>query len=192
MHAAPTPAAPPRPMRQSLVDLFDYLDNLTERASIPELRRLLGGLDDVTLDDFADHVRFGADRYQRNLVRSGPMYHALILCWRSGQRSPIHDHAKSTCGLRVLKGVSTETTFERTPSGVLKAVASADAPEGHVCASQDDDTHQISNLQAPGQDLITLHIYSPALVRMSTYSLTDGSVTEYTPVIFEHIHGSGI
>ncbi len=33
--------------------------------------------------------------------------------------------------------------------------------------------HQISNLQAGAADLVTLHIYSPPLVRMGTYSLTD-------------------
>ncbi len=45
---------------------------------------------------------------------------------------------------------------------------------GHVCASQDDDTHQVSNLQSQGQNLVTLHIYSPPLRAMQKFSITGG------------------
>ncbi len=174
-----------------LEELFEYLDGLSERASIPDLRRLLANLD-ITPEDVADHIEFCEDRYMRNLVREGPLYHALVMCWRSGQRSPIHNHAQSTCGMRVLGGVLTETIFERTPCGQLKPVSSVDRTRGQVSVSQDADTHQVSNLQAPGEDLITLHIYSPPLLRMQTFSLTDSTVGEYRPIITEHIHGSGI
>jgi len=37
-----------------------------------------------------------------------------------------------------------------------------------------------------------LHIYSPPLLRMKTYSLTDRSIGEYVPEIFQHCFGSGI
>jgi cysteine dioxygenase len=42
-------------------------------------------------------------------------------------------------------------------------------PEGYVCAAEDADIHQVVNMQAPGQDLITLHIYSTPIVKMNTY-----------------------
>ncbi|MCG8409132.1 MAG: cysteine dioxygenase family protein [Phycisphaerales bacterium] len=172
-------------------ELIDYLDGLTERATVPDLLEKLAALD-ITLDTVADYAQFSDEQYARNLVREGPWYHLLVLCWRSGQRSPIHNHAGSTCGVRVLSGVCTETTFEQTPSGFLKAVASTDLACGQVSASQDSDTHQVSNLQAHGHDLVTLHIYSPPLLRMDTFSLIDGSVGEFRPVITEHIHGCGI
>ena len=35
------------------------------------------------------------------------------------------------------------------------------------------DLHQISNLQANQAELVTLHVYSPPLLWMGTYSLTD-------------------
>jgi len=176
---------------ERLDTLLEYLDGLTARASVEELSARLSALD-VDLDDVADYVHFAPDRYMRNLMRSGSFYHLLVLCWRSGQRSPIHNHAASTCGVRVLRGTATETLFARTPSGLLKAVGSRDLVRGQVAASQDSDTHQVSNLQAPGEDLITLHIYSPPLLRMETFSLTDGTVGEFCPEIIEHIHGSGI
>ncbi len=175
-----------------LEPLFRYLDALSARPPLADLRKRLEDLDGLTFPEVAESAQFSNDRYMRNLIRERPHYHALLLCWRSGQRSPIHNHANSVCGLRVITGVCTETIFEHTPSGLLKAVSSRDFSPGFVAASQDGDTHQVSNLQSPGIDLVTLHIYAPPLLRMATFSLTDRTVGEFRPFIDEHIHGSGI
>ena len=114
-----------------------------------------------------------------------------MLCWRSGQRSPIHDHAGSSCGVRVLRGTLTETLFEFAPNGHVKATFSRDLPEGAVCGSEDADMHQVSNLQAGDADLVTLHVYTPPLRLMHTFSLTDLSRgTE--PMFLEFSDAAGI
>ncbi len=176
---------------EALAPLVRYLDRLTRRASIDELRRHLGALD-VSLDDVAEYLVFSPDRYTRNLYRAGPWYHLLVICWRSGQRSPIHNHAQSTCGMKVLTGTATETVFEPTPCGLMKPVSSTDLAPGTVVATQDSDVHQISNLQSAGTDLVTLHLYSPPLLRMETFSLTSAEIGEYRPINLEHTDGSGI
>jgi len=174
-----------------LARLLERLDALRSRATIEQLTEWLGETD-LTTSDVAHYVRFGERNYLRNQVRGGEWYHLLVICWRSGQRSPIHNHAASTCGLKVLTGVATETKFAFTPCGLIKAVSSADMGTGEIVASQDADIHQVSNLQPAGQDLITLHIYSPPLLRMDTYSLTDGLIREYMPIIHEYTMGGGI
>jgi cysteine dioxygenase len=75
--------------------------------------------------------------------------------------------------VRVLRGTLTETTFEMTPNGHVKAVGSRDVEEGGLVGSEDSDIHQVSNLQAGDADLVTLHVYSPPLTRMGTYTLYD-------------------
>lgn len=189
----PSNVSIPQPtfMNPSLSPLMDYLDGLTCQADIDGLHTVLASLD-IGAEDLADHARFSEKRYVRNLVRGAPLYHLLVLCWRSGQRSPIHNHAGSTCGVRVLRGVATETRFDRTPSGLLKPTGSFDLMAGQSIAGADDMTHQVSNLQAAGEDLITLHVYSPPLLRMETFSLTDGAVGEHLVDTREHIHGCGI
>ena len=182
-------SAPPK--IDKLAPLLDYLDALTERAPVTELAARLKALD-ITLDDVAEFIRFDDAQYQRNLVSEARWYHLLVLCWRSGQRSPIHNHAGSTCGMRILHGVGTETVFKTTPCTLVKAVSSADLPEGTVGATQDRDIHQFSNLQAPGTDLVTLHIYSPPLLRMDTYSLTEPTIGEFRPMVHELTSGAGI
>jgi cysteine dioxygenase len=108
-----------------------------------------------------------------SLVRSAPNYHAWVLCWKNGQRSPIHNHSGSACVLRVLRGTLTETLFEMAPNGHVKASFSRDIAEGSLIGSEDTDIHQVSNLQAEDADLVTLHVYTPPLTRMETYSLYD-------------------
>lgn len=180
----------PRPVPPRLQPLVDYLDSLDRRASLGRLGELLRA-SQATLDDVKDFVRFEPTNYQRNLVAIGPWYEILVICWRSGQRSPIHNHAQSTCGLKVLRGTCSETLFAHSPCGQVVALSTNEKHAGEVCASEDDDTHQVSNLQEPGHDLVTLHIYSPPLRAMKKFSITGGE-SEWRPPVFEFSHGAGI
>lgn len=175
----------------SMQSFLGWMDDHEARVPLAELVEALRRLR-VTYNDVRHVARFSAQRYQRNLLHSGPGYHALILCWRNGQRSPIHDHRGSSCGVRVLLGDATETKFDRAPNGLYIPTATRTLHEGEVCGSQDSDVHQVSNLQPNGKDLVTLHVYSPPLLNMRTYSLTDSSVGEYEDPILELVDGGGI
>ena len=179
--------APPHVLRP----LIEYLDGLHERASLERLKSLLAETR-VTLEDLREFVVFDDEHYRRNLVSIGPWYEILVICWKSGQRSPIHNHAKSTCGLKVLAGVCTETVFDYSPCGQVVALHSASLTAGHITASQDTDTHQVSNLQPAGENLVTLHIYSPPLRSMQKFSITGNLVDEWRPPVTEFLQGAGI
>ena len=159
-------------MTDDLQAMYRYLDTLTAR---PDLLRLLEELSrfEIDLDDLSEHVHFAENGYKRNLVRSAPNYHTRVLCWKNGQRSPIHDHSGSACVVRVLRGTLTETLFEMAPNGHVKASFSRDIAEGSLIGSEDTDIHQVSNLQAEDADLVTLHVYTPPLNRTNTFSLYD-------------------
>ena len=177
-------------MPQTLSELLTSLDYYSDRIPLVELTRRLEDLL-IEPDDVRQYLVFGHDHYRRNLMHAAAAYHALILCWRAGQRSPIHDHRGSSCAVRVLKGVATESQFERTKDGLVYPTLTRRLAAGSVCASQDDDTHQMSNLQS-GLDLVTMHIYSPPLLVMGQYSLTDPVVGEFADPIFEFALGGGI
>ena len=181
---------PLHPVRSALGTLLQELDAWRERIPLPELLRAVGALD-IAPDDIGPFVAFGDQTYRRNIVHTGPAYQALLLCWRHGQRSPIHDHSGSSCALRVVQGTALETLFARAANRMIYAVSSREMKPGFVCASQDDDIHQVSNLADAGGDLITLHIYSPPLLRMGTYSLFDASVTSFLDPVFESVLGDG-
>ncbi len=131
----------------------------------------------VAIGDLVPFARFDERRYRRRSLHRGPAYEALLLCWRAGQRSPIHDHRGSRCAFRVMEGTSAESVFERSDAGLIYPATTREHPQGFVCAAEDEDIHQVSNLQL-SEDLVTLHVYSPPLRTMNTYSLTDSCVLE--------------
>ena len=157
-------------MARDLDDLFAYLDALQGRAPLDELKNVLARCE-VEFEDVARFVRFSERCYQRIPLRGGDWFQAWVMCWRNGQRSPIHDHKGSSCGVRVLQGALTETLFEFAPNGHVKPLFSRDVLPGGVIGGEDGDLHQVSNLQAGAADLVTLHVYSPPLVYMGTYDL---------------------
>lgn len=73
-------------------------------------------------------ITFCFHSYTRNLVDDGGErghYNLLILCWNPGKGSPIHDHAESSCFLKVLDGKLKETKYEVPQGGQLRVKDSA-------------------------------------------------------------------
>lgn len=178
-------------MDTAIENLFAPLQRPTARLTLDELRHWLEEVP-IDVEDVRPWVRFSSQRYQRNLIHGGPAFHALVLCWRNGQRSPIHDHRGSACAVRVLQGVATETIFQRSANGLVFPTHSHELPVGAMMASEDEDIHQVSNLQPRGADLVTLHVYSPPLLVMGSYSLTEGRVLDFVDPIHEFWQGGGI
>jgi len=179
------------PLPPRLQPLVAYLDGLDARAPIERVRTLLE-VSAVILNDVREFVVFTSSHYRRNLVSIGPWHEILVICWQSGQRRPIHNHAASTGGLKVLGGVCTETIFDHSPCGHVVALSSQHLRASYVCASQDADTHQVSNFQTEDQNLVTLHIYSPPLRSMKKFSITGPSAEDWRPPVFEFSQGAGI
>lgn len=178
---------------KSLATFLDELDEHVDRIPLGTLEAALRDLA-LTRADVAHFVKFSDQGYRRNLMHEGHAYQALVLCWKPGQRSPIHDHRGSSCGVKVIEGVAVETVFERTKTGMVYATVSHAHVAGSVCATQDADIHQVSNLSDDGGALVTLHVYSPPLLTMGTYSLYDTSVGEFTDPVFQDLllDGAGI
>lgn len=157
--------------------LFKYLDSLNAPADLAALTILLKNLD-ITRKDIEGVCNFVEDDYKRTILKDSRWYEVVCICWRSGQRTPIHDHKGASCAFRVIEGIATETLFEKSPSGFVYPTASNHQPAGYIAASNEADIHQVANTQPPGTDLINLHIYSPLLRDFNIYSLDTRSVND--------------
>ncbi len=160
-----------------LAGLVAYLDSLDGRADLNVLAKMLSGLE-LKRSDIAPACVFGARGYRRNTIRKSEWFELLALCWRSGDRTPIHDHAGVSCAFRIVEGEGTEIRFRRTPSGLICPTESVAMHPGYVCAAADADIHEVANMQAPGTDLITLHIYSPPIRKMNVYEFASPAPVE--------------
>ncbi|MFG0283632.1 MAG: cysteine dioxygenase [Phycisphaerales bacterium JB039] len=171
------PIANPKQACPKLAPLIEYLEGLEARADLKVLERLLREVE-VTRADIGPACSFGVKAYKRNSISRGQWHELVALCWRSGDVTPIHDHEGSSCAFKVIEGDGTEIRFKRTPSGLVCPDTVNDMPEGYLCSADDADIHQVANMQAPGTDLITLHIYSPPIVSMRTYRFSCRSPVE--------------
>jgi len=151
--------------------LVEYLDRLDARACLSKLTELLT-LANVCREDIAPSCVFGPKGYRRNTIKRTEWYELLALCWRSGDRTPIHDHQGVSCAFKVVEGTGTEIRFANTPSGLICPAKTVEMSPGYICAADDADIHEVANMQAPGTDLITLHIYSPPIKNMNVYEIT--------------------
>ena len=153
-----------------LSGLVERLSRMGGPPAFGELGALLGGVE-VTAEELRPYVSFKEGTYARHRVHLGEHAELLVLCWRPGQRTPIHDHAGSYGAVRVLRGVMWETIFEMEDGEGLVYESSREWTPGHVTGADVPDIHQLGNPDVSGQDLVTLHLYAPPLTSLNVYKV---------------------
>ena len=148
-------------MLRGLVQLIRHMDGLSGPEHVDVIERLLRAAD-VSRQDMLVACKFNDQHYARNVLAKSPWYQLIVICWRYGQSSPIHDHGRSACGVRVVDGVATERRYEPDPGGEIVFRDKRTFRAGEVCTTSESDIHVITN-QEPDAELVTLHLYTPPL-----------------------------
>jgi predicted metal-dependent enzyme (double-stranded beta helix superfamily) len=136
-------------------------------------------------DLIGNRIAFARDTYSRNLVCRTPFFELLVLCWRPGQESTIHDHAGSLNAIGVRSGELTSRLFLPaegvTPGSGPVEMTSEDrlGPDDDPIGVDRGGIHQLAN--ASRVDLVTVHVYAPALMDLNVYSTTS-PVVEQRPL----------
>ena len=141
-------------------------------------------------EELRPYIGFRPGTYARHLVVRGEYAEALVLCWLPGQKTPIHDHNGSVGGVRICSGVLWETMFTLDQTKTLRYHSSREWSHGCVTGADVPDIHLLGNPDVSGQDLITMHIYSPPLGVLNTYKVGASEVGHYSPNDF--MDGAGI
>ena len=167
--------------------IFETSRTGTQTMPCDQFRALALRLD---LDDalVGAHVRFCDDHYARNLICRTTQFELLVLCWKPGQASTIHDHAGSLNVTRVYSGDLTSRSFRRRDGGhgvaTVGGAATGELPRGPVDLVDEQvlagagaawvdrgEIHQLGNWSREG--LITVHFYAPPLVDIVVYSTAE-------------------
>ena len=162
---------------QSLVSLLESLD----RA--PELAQIYKWLEkaEISNSDLQPYLGFKEGNYWRHRVCRNEFVEMLVLCWRPGQRTPIHDHNGSHGGVKVCQGLLWETTFSYDPVAGLEYKSAREHALGAVTGSDVPDIHQLGNPDVSERDLVTLHVYAPPLGVLHTYKPGSATIDLYIP-----------
>jgi len=164
----------------SFTDLAKALSAQQTVPSLPELYALVKRTR-ISANELQPYLGFKAGNYCRHRVMRNDSVEMLVLCWKPGQRTPIHDHNGSHGAVFVHEGILWETTFDYDTETGLAYKAHRELRAGGLTGSELPDIHQIGNPDVSGQDLITIHVYAPPLGVLKTYKLGSSTIDLYTP-----------
>lgn len=154
----------------SLSDLAAALSGLQTPPTFAELQSLLDRAE-VGDAELRPYVKFRPGTYVRTRVLRNEHAELLVLCWKPGHYTSIHDHNGSYSVIRVLRGRMRETLYDFDPTrGLCEGESHAWEP-GHVTVADIPDIHRIGNADGGGEDLVTLHCYSPPFDVIRTYKV---------------------
>jgi cysteine dioxygenase len=117
---------------------------------------------------YEEHIEFDSLTYKKKCLKRTKDYEVVLICWRKGQQTAIHDHPDGGCWMRVVQGALQEITYT-TPN--LEEVGERILGPGDVgfqCGST--VVHCIQALE----DTVSLHVYYPPGYVARKYSLLDG------------------
>ena len=153
----------------NLISAIEELKHRAREMKLPDLRRFISNLKPKR-SEIEPYILFSENRYARNLVYKSADFECLVLCWRPGQRSPIHDHGNSICAVYAMDGILSADNYLKTANGHIRADYSEDFKPNSVLTIQTTEIHQVSNLQ-DSSDLISIHFYLGPLEKSYLYSV---------------------
>ena len=132
-------------------------------------------IDNIKNDLFKNMKKFPIQTtpfgYDRRCLYRNEKYEILCLVWESCAESPIHNHAKNGCVMKLLKGELIEELFDLKGKEV-KSICSR-CVDPMMKSQYIDNTmgvHKISNLTE--SKTYSLHIYSPPRHKVTLYEET--------------------
>ncbi|QDU35994.1 Cysteine dioxygenase [Maioricimonas rarisocia] len=147
--------------------------------SVPDLQRVLGEirrpLDEDELRQLAErirldrsawepHVQYRSDRFCYRTIYASAWFEVNVIGWRGGQQSSVHDHHGTACCVLVLDGVMTNIDYTSGGDGDLCETGRIQLQPGEILCRSDQAIHCCGNVDPAGDDLATLHLYSPPLL----------------------------
>jgi len=136
---------------RTLTKLFNHLETKLKNTT---LFNLFGSIN-YKGDDWKNHINFSDFNYQRKLVHQGEQVEILILSWKKGQKTKIHDHSENGCVLSVLQGKLKE---QRYCNETLNTMHKTEVSIGNY--NYIDNSRYYHDIEAL-EDSVSLHIYSP-------------------------------
>ena len=177
-----TPVSTTLPDGSSLTfsELIDLLSSQTTAPTLEQLHDWVSSVEILDLD-LEPYIGFKEGNYWRHRVCRNDAVEMLVICWRPGQQTPIHDHNGSHGVVKVQKGLMWESIFTYQEDKGLSYDTGRECSVGTITGAEIPDIHRLGNPEDSGQDLITIHVYAPPLGVLKTYKVGSSQIDLYTP-----------
>ena len=82
----------------------------------------------------------------------------------------------------MIRGEAIEIGFAPSDMGPIIPTGSHKVSSGEITVSAEDDMHLVANYSSTGEDLVTLHCYSPPLESMRVFGEEETFFSRYSSV----------
>lgn len=125
--------------------------------------------------EIKDYIKFINKSYARHLVYKDSNFELLFLCWKPGQKAPIHGHEGEKCWMRVEEGALCFTNYNLISTDPLK-LDMIDRTKGEAgYLDGPADVHSVENIY--DENSISLHIYAKPYGSCDIYNTDSGLVS---------------
>ena len=139
---------------KNLVKTLESLEEFTPESVHEVVSECDIGVED--LKNWIDYDYPVSDSYGRKMVHDGGFFEVMVMCWRPGDYSAIHDHGKAEFGAVKLFGDAEHASFE-LEKGRLTTIARERNESGTTLKVTASLIHQMGN---PGEkNFFSLHVY---------------------------------
>jgi len=113
----------------------------------------------IPVSDFLKSSSFSKEKYTRITLFENEHYELKLLCWESGQQTPIHDHGGEECWVKFIKGCFHETIYKVSENERIELINQVEPQEGQTTYMIDFfGFHRLKN---NGRDRgMSLHLYA--------------------------------
>lgn len=156
-------------MIRSLSKLIESLETNPENVRFVPEGMLL---DPSEFDSYA----YWHDRaYTRNCITRSGSYELLLMCWESGQGTPIHNHGGEECWVYIIQGELMEYVYERQTDGSFSVRnQSANAQASMSYMNDEMGWHSMRNTSDSRS--MSLHLYSKPISSCQVFNEQTGQL----------------
>lgn len=115
-------------------------------------------------EDWKEYVKLSDNTYVKNLVCKNIFFEIFILSWNSNQKSPIHNHAKNGCLMKILYGKLEQELYSKNVKLIEKQIVDT---SNISYIDNNIGLHSINNNN--NKPAVSLHIYSPPNYKTQVY-----------------------
>ncbi|WP_223267211.1 cysteine dioxygenase [Polaribacter sp. IC073] len=118
---------------------------------------------------FKTYASWSNNCYTRNCIVDSEKFELILICWREGDQTAIHDHGGEECWVKAIEGEFKETIYKKDETGELKAVKTTISKPNDITYMKDFmGFHRLENMSKKRS--MSLHLYAKPIRNCNVFN----------------------
>ncbi len=159
-----------------LRSFINCLESLPDKPALDELKRCLVEMEERKVP-VEEYISFSEQQYKRNIIHVSSKCEVVVLCFKEGQATPIHDHGGSLGVAIIREGTMKEELFKKQSTDMIAPTFTRKYYTSELAYVDPATIHRVSNVHS--KRLVTINVYFPPLTLMNIYNFENTSVEKW-------------